>query len=63
MPGQDVFHFLRKYLLATDIDLAGAKETVAQIEAAGGKAAASALDVTSEEEIRRFLHRVNLSVR
>jgi 3-hydroxybutyrate dehydrogenase len=42
-------------ILATDIDLAGAKETVAQIEAAGGKAAASALDVTSEEDIRRFL--------
>jgi 3-hydroxybutyrate dehydrogenase len=42
-------------ILATDINLAGAKETVAQIEAAGGKAAASALDVTSEEEIRRFL--------
>jgi 3-hydroxybutyrate dehydrogenase len=42
-------------ILATDINLAGAKETVAQIEAEGGKAAASALDVTSEEEIRRFL--------
>jgi 3-hydroxybutyrate dehydrogenase len=42
-------------ILATDINLAGAQETVAQIEAAGGKAAASALDVTSEEEIRRFL--------
>jgi 3-hydroxybutyrate dehydrogenase len=42
-------------ILATDVNLAGAKETVAQIEAAGGKAAASALDVTSEEEIQRFL--------
>src|ERR1700719_218115 len=42
-------------ILATDMNLAGAKETVAQIEAAGGQAAASALDVTSEEEIRRFL--------
>jgi 3-hydroxybutyrate dehydrogenase len=41
-------------ILATDINLGAAKETVAQIEAAGGKAAASALDVTSEEEIRRF---------
>ncbi|EEF58128.1 3-hydroxybutyrate dehydrogenase [Pedosphaera parvula] len=42
-------------ILATDIILAGAQETVAQIEAAGGKAAATAMDVTSEEEIRRFL--------
>jgi 3-hydroxybutyrate dehydrogenase len=42
-------------IVATDTNLAGAKETVAQIEAAGGKAAASALDVTSEEEIGRFL--------
>jgi 3-hydroxybutyrate dehydrogenase len=42
-------------ILATDINLAGAQETVAQTEAAGGKAAASALDVTSEEEIQRFL--------
>src|SRR3954469_17290099 len=45
----------RHSILATDMNLAGAKETVAQIEAAGGSATAAALDVTSEEAIRRFL--------
>ncbi len=42
-------------ILATDLHLEGARETVAQIEAAGGTAVAHMLDVASEEEINRFL--------
>jgi 3-hydroxybutyrate dehydrogenase len=42
-------------ILATDLRVEGARETVAQIETAGGKAQAYALDVTSEGNIRTFL--------
>jgi 3-hydroxybutyrate dehydrogenase len=42
-------------ILVTDLRLDAARETVAQIEAAGGKAEAYALDVSSEEDIQRFL--------
>lgn len=42
-------------ILATDRDLAGAQETVAQIEIFGGTAQAHAIDVTSEAEIQRFV--------
>lgn len=42
-------------ILATDLRPDAARETVAQIEAAGGKAHAHALDVTSEESIERFV--------
>jgi 3-hydroxybutyrate dehydrogenase len=42
-------------ILATDLRIDGAQETVAQIETAGGKARPYALDVTSEENIRDFL--------
>ena len=42
-------------ILATDLRVEGARETVTQIEAAGGKARPYALDVTSEESIRNFL--------
>jgi 3-hydroxybutyrate dehydrogenase len=45
-------------IFATDRDLAGAQETVAQIEQVGGTAEAHALDVTSEEDIQRFLNAV-----
>src|SRR5438477_12161283 len=42
-------------LLATDVDLKSARETVVQIGNAGGRAEAHALDVTSEEDIQRLL--------
>lgn len=42
-------------ILATDLRLDGAAETVAQIAAAGGQAQAHALDVTSEESIQKFV--------
>jgi 3-hydroxybutyrate dehydrogenase len=42
-------------LMAADINLEGAQETVSQIEAAGGEAGAYALDVTSEQDIQRLL--------
>lgn len=42
-------------LLATDIRLEAVRETVAQIEAAGGKAAAHVLDVTSEADIQQLV--------
>lgn len=42
-------------ILATDLHLESARETVAQIEAAGGTAVAHMLDVASEEDIDRFL--------
>jgi 3-hydroxybutyrate dehydrogenase len=42
-------------ILATDLRLDAARETVAQIEAAGGHAQAHALDVTSEEQIQSFV--------
>jgi 3-hydroxybutyrate dehydrogenase len=42
-------------VLATDLDPAGAQETVAQIKAIGGTAEAHRLDVTSEEDILEFL--------
>jgi 3-hydroxybutyrate dehydrogenase len=41
-------------ILATDLNLDAARETAAQIEAAGGRAQAHALDVTSESDIGRF---------
>src|SRR5262249_46303160 len=43
------------WILATDLRLEGAQETLSQVEASGGKAAAFALDVTSEADIQRFL--------
>lgn len=43
-------------ILATDLQLEGARETVAQIELTGGTAEAMRLDVTSEEDIHRLLH-------
>lgn len=42
-------------ILATDLDLARAKETAAEIDAVGGSAEPHGLDVTSEEEIQRLL--------
>ncbi len=42
-------------ILVTDLTLEGARQTVAQIEAAGGKAEARVLDVTSEADIQRLL--------
>jgi 3-hydroxybutyrate dehydrogenase len=42
-------------IVATDLNLDGARETVAQITAAGGRAEAQALDVSAEEDIDRFL--------
>ncbi|WP_435011973.1 3-hydroxybutyrate dehydrogenase (plasmid) [Tundrisphaera lichenicola] len=42
-------------ILATDLDLARARETAAEIDAAGGSAEPLGLDVTSEEEIQRLL--------
>src|SRR5688572_17103203 len=42
-------------ILATDLNLGGAQETVAQIEAFSGHAQAHGLDVTSEDDITRFL--------
>jgi 3-hydroxybutyrate dehydrogenase len=42
-------------ILATDLDLARARETAAEIVAAGGSAEPRGLDVTSEKEIQRLL--------
>ena len=42
-------------ILATDLHLETARETVTQIGAAGGQAEAQTLDVTSEDDIRRLL--------
>ena len=42
-------------ILATDLHLERARETAAQVEGAGGEAEAFALDVTSEEDIRRLM--------
>ena len=42
-------------ILATDLRLEAVRETVAQVEAAGGLAQAHALDVTSEEQIQSFI--------
>lgn len=42
-------------ILATDLDLSRARETAAEIAAAGGKVEARALDVTSEEDVQRLL--------
>jgi 3-hydroxybutyrate dehydrogenase len=42
-------------ILATDLDLSRAEETVAEIVAVGGTGEARALDVTSEEDVRRLL--------
>src|SRR4051812_32819231 len=42
-------------ILATDLHLESARETAAQIEAAGGAAAAHRLDVASEEDINRLM--------
>jgi 3-hydroxybutyrate dehydrogenase len=41
-------------ILATDLDIERARETAAQIEAAGGTARAYALDVGSEEAVGQF---------
>jgi len=41
-------------ILATDLQFETARETAAQIAAAGGQARAYALDVASEESVRRF---------
>lgn len=42
-------------ILATDLQVESARETAAQVAAAGGQAQARALDVSSEEDIQRFL--------
>src|ERR1700759_2220808 len=42
-------------ILATDLQREGAAETAAQVQQAGGKAKAFALDVTSEEDVQRML--------
>jgi len=42
-------------VVATDLHLEAARETVSQIEAAGGTAVAHIIDVASEEDINRFL--------
>jgi 3-hydroxybutyrate dehydrogenase len=42
-------------IIVTDLQLEGAKETAAQIHAAGGKAEAHALDVSSEQDVEGFL--------
>jgi 3-hydroxybutyrate dehydrogenase len=42
-------------IIVTDLHLEGAKETAGQIQAAGGKAEAHALDVSSEQDVERFL--------
>lgn len=41
-------------ITATDLNLEGAEQTVAQITAAGGSAEARSLDVSSEEDVHRF---------
>ena len=45
-------------ILATDLREDPARETVAQIAAAGGEAQAHALDVTSEEAVARFFQSI-----
>jgi 3-hydroxybutyrate dehydrogenase len=42
-------------IIVTDLHPEGAKETAAQIEAVGGKAEAHALDVSSEQDVERFM--------
>jgi len=42
-------------ITAVDLNLEGAQETASQIEEAGGEAEAYCLDVTSEQDIQRFL--------
>jgi len=42
-------------IIATDIHLESAQETVAQIKLSGGEAEAHCLDVTSEQDIERFM--------
>src|SRR5438093_878798 len=42
-------------ILATDLRLDAARETVARVEAAGGHGQAHALDVTVEEQIQSFI--------
>ena len=42
-------------IVATDLNLDTARETVAQIQSASGQAEAHALDVTSESDIQRLL--------
>jgi len=54
-------------ILATDLNLETARETVAQITNVGGQAQAHALDVTSEENIHRLLkdigqHRIDVLI-
>jgi len=43
------------WIIATDIHLESAQETVAQIKLSGGEAEAHCLDVTSEQDIERFM--------
>jgi 3-hydroxybutyrate dehydrogenase len=43
------------FVLATDLDLEGAQETVAAVRSNAGEAEAHALDVTSEADIQRFI--------
>jgi 3-hydroxybutyrate dehydrogenase len=45
----------RHSILTTDLRLEAARETAALIKTAGGQAQAHALDVTSEEQIQRFM--------
>jgi len=54
-------------ILATDLNLESARETVAQITNVGGQAEAHALDVTSEENIQRLMndigqHRIDVLI-
>jgi len=46
-------------IFVTDLHLEGANETAAEIRAAGGEAEAHALDVSSEQDVERFLQLVS----
>ncbi len=45
-------------IIATDINTEGARETAAQIQAAGGEAEAHSLDITSEDQVRAFPEKI-----
>ena len=45
-------------IIATDINAEGARETAAQIQAAGGEAEAHSLDITSEDQVRAFSEKI-----
>jgi 3-hydroxybutyrate dehydrogenase len=54
-------------ILATDVNLDRARETIAQVAATGGQGEAYALDVTSEEDVQRLLrdtgrHRIDILI-